>query len=233
MLRESQEGLEKREAELRSRPVSIFIVRHFEPTLGYPEENPLDLEKAVPQAKRIAGEILEQCENGTLVFYGAGTEGRHKQSLELLKAELERLNQGREKVKMMNLSPTSVGRKSLRPVEFRQLGAPRGEETLYWLEKGGGKGARSPKKVAKGLTVLLNGLIKFSKRQAGESGVTWILITSGEVVAAWTKNLPEINESVGLGPGNWLRVDVPRGKFSGRAEMVHWKGISREISLTK
>lgn len=223
------------EREPGNRPVSIFIVRHLEPTPGYPEEQPLVLEEAIPQARQTAKEILEQCESDeALIFYGAGPKGRHQQSLELLrKAVEEEVRQSDKSIETVELPPTAAKKKSLRPVSlwrFTEV-APK-KEMEYWLKTDGRGESEPPKRVAKRLTTLLNGLINFTKRQEAGSRVTWVLITSGECVAAWTKKLSEIGKPVGLEPGRWLRVDVTEGEFSGKANLVHWKEAAREISLS-
>jgi len=229
------EGFDSKEREPGNVPVSIFLVRHFEPTPGYPEDEPLVLEKATEQARKTAEWIVGCLKEGeTIVIYGAGTKGRHQQSLELLTASIaQEIGNRTKQIRLIELPPSSKKRLSLRPADlWRFTDRAAGREMDYWLEtEGESISTEPPARVAARLGSLLNGLIKFTKSQT-ELGtecqkVNWVLITSGEVVAAWTRSLPEIAKPVGLEPGGWLKLDVPGGEFTGLVN-VTYKETTRE-----
>lgn len=220
--------LERKETETRSRPLSIWVFRHFTPHPEYHEDESLIFEKAEGEALEAAKSLVENVNDGEVIaLYGAGTKGRHLESFRLLKEEL-RLKLRASGKQVTLVEPKVAKRPSLRPVEFwRYSGVPEalGREMDYWLEfqeTMGGK-VETPEHVSQRLHALIKGLIGFSKRQSGENRVHWVLVTSGEVFAPW---------KIGLKPGGWLRIDIAPGEFTGKANFVHYSGREKGINFS-
>lgn len=238
MLEEIQEGLEKKETEPGNREVSVWIFRHFTPHPKYREDEPLILEKAKSEATEVAKSLISDVRDGEpIIFYGAGTKGRHQESYKLLKKALsQEIEKSKKEINLVE--PRVTRRLSLRPVSFwhyREIPEAIGREMDYWFETGEtlGKKIESIDDVFNRFRRLLRGLIRFSKRQPGSERAHWILITSAEVFA------PEMvkhfglkgGKALGFRPGGWVRIDVPQGEFTGNAELTHYKGVKKGISL--
>lgn len=230
---------EQEERELKTRPVSIWVFRHFTPHPKYREDKPLVLGKAKSEATEAVKTLISNVGNGEpIIFYGAGTKGRHQESYKLLKEALvQKIKESKREINVVE--PRVAKRPSLRPVEFwhyQEIPEALGREMDYWLKTDEtlGKKIESTEQVFDRFRKLLKGLTRFTKRQLGGERVHWVLITSGEVLAPEMVEHfgPKWKRRLGIGPGCWIRIDVAQGEFTGTVELTHYKGIKKKISLT-
>ena len=235
------EHVEKNENQPNlNRPVSVWVIRHFTPAPGYPEENPLT-ETAPEEAKRASGEILSQVKDREiLVIYGADVKGRHQETRRLLESELEKqIEENGRNIDLIKLPPTSYKRESLRGPGFSKeyVGRAGGIQKLlpYWMtgEDTFEGQVQRPEEVGRRLRSLIRGLTSCTRRSPSfGQKVHVVLITSNEVPT------PEMakkfgNKGLGLDPSRWVRFDVGPGEKFDRVRITRWDGISAISDLSK
>ncbi len=221
-------------------PVSVWVFRHFTPTPGYPEENPLT-KAAFEEVKTTSEEILSQVKDGeVLTIYGADTKGRHQETRRLLEEELEKqIEEGNRNIDLIKLPPVSYKRESLRGPGFskeyvKRAGGIQNLLTYWMMVKDTFEGqVQTPEEVARRLRSLIRGLTSCARKTPGlGQKVHVVLITSNEVpTPEMAKNFRE--EEPGLAPGRWIRFDIGPGEQFGKVKVTRWDGKSATSDLSK
>lgn len=228
-------GPESKEPADSQRPVSIWLIRHFRPDPKYSEETPLT-ETAPTEADTAAETILGQIQDGeTIVIYGADSKGRHRETLRLLRQELEKQIVERDR-KISLIIPSSINHKR------GSIGGP-GFNKEYVVKAGGGQNllsfwmsdeslpagtVQTPSQVAERLKSLTSKLV-FLTRQSPGSKLHFLMVTSAEFPASqMVKGFG--TQGMGLAPGQWVRFDI--NQSISEATMTSQQDQSSIVDLT-
>lgn len=206
----------------------IWILRHGTPDPKYSEENPLVEEKALAEMDKAAEDITNNMASGETVILGLiGNRARHKRSLQILEQALLKKAAAKQiNVKVIESNPTlrALLREAELPENLIVAAEQQGEDIVdLWYH------SSETKIIRQRFTALLRGIISYSKSRRTASEENWILVTSGSLPTPLMVDFFGDNpESMGLYPGEWIRVDVPPGKFDGEVKLAHRDGRSVE-----
>jgi hypothetical protein len=217
------------------RPVSIWLMRHFRPDPHYGREKPLT-ETAPAEARLAAETILSQIHDGeSLVLYGADSQPRHRETLRLLRQELEKqISEGGRQINL--IIPASVDHKrgTIRGPGFDSTYVSKagGPQNLlgYWMqdETLPTDLTRTPAQVAERFSRLANKLVVLARKSPGTK-LHFLMVTSGELPAAeMVRGFG--TQGMGLAPGQWVRFDINHS--ISEVTMTSQSGQSSKVDLT-
>lgn len=167
--------------------IRILLLRHFTPTPGYPEDQPLVIQEAEKEAHITASYLSQSIDpQGCIYLLGSGTRARHQKSQSMLSSALQELG----------IAHTSIDlqRDSLRNVSFDLLPEPlRNRQIIQnWHElQDLPEGVESWDDVRERLSQFIYGIAAYliEKRRTEDSRgtATVVMFTSGEIILPYVR----------------------------------------------
>lgn len=182
---ESGKGIES--LLLPETEVVVIVFRHYQPTPGYPEQDPLVLADAQPQAAAAAKLIAQLYNEGDQVWLaGSGTRARHQHSQALLEKALTRIG--------ISHTSSDLSRPSLRNVRFDLLpGELRTGDVLpawyHSTELPAGVEGRSAveKRMQKVVAGLTRATLRMRQQEKTSGKCIVVMFTSGEAILPYLR----------------------------------------------